>query len=236
MYTYVLILRLSTTHLYPYLDVSNLAYQWPELAIISWDICPTQLILPTILKLQVLYLLCQQAAFLRVLALQFEDVLLNVFATEFDFRLPRTEFFWPGGRSGRHLASCTVNTFALQGSKLISCMSTALEQFCKLCICSKLQNGAGSPVHLSTCVKFWRMSSSLDTSATGLSESVKGVHSSTNLLITCNLPVLGQRQILSVSTLPLLSTQTSRMTLLTTATSSSASLTGATGRVQRLLF
>ena len=47
-----------------------------------------QPILPTILKLQVLYLLCQQAAFLRVLALQFEDVLLNVFATDVDFRLP----------------------------------------------------------------------------------------------------------------------------------------------------
>ncbi len=48
------------------------------------------------------------------------------------------------------------------------------------------------------------MYSSLDTSATSLSESVKGVHSSTNLFSTCNLPVLGHRQILSVSTLPLL--------------------------------
>ena len=191
LYTHVLILRLSTSHLYPHLDVWNLAYQWLELGIMSWDICPTQLILPTIIKLQVLYLLCQQAAFLRVLALQLEDVALNVFAIDVDFRLPRTEFFWPGGRSGRHLASCTVSTFALQGSNLMSCMSIALEQFYKLRIFSKLQNGASSPVHLSTCVKFWRMSGSLDTSATGLSESVKGVHSSTNLLSTCSLPVLG---------------------------------------------
>ncbi len=192
-----------------------------------WSPQPTQLILPTILKLQVLYLLCQQAAFLRVLALQLVDVLLNVFAVDLNLSLPRTEFFWPGGRFGRHLASCIVSTFALQGSKLLSCMSTALEHFCKLRICSKLQNGAGSPAHLSTCVECWRMSSSLDTSATSLSESVKGVHSSTNLLNTCNLPVLGQRQILSVSTLPLLYTQTSRITLLITATSSSASLFGA---------
>ena len=70
------------------------------------------------------------------------------------------------------------------------------------------------------------MYSSLDTSATSLSESVKGVHSSANLFSTRNLPVLGHRQILSVSTLPLLYTQTSRITLLITATSSSASLFG----------
>ena len=105
-----------------------------------------QPILPTILKLQVLYLLCQQAAFLRVLALQLVDVLLNVLL-----------LIWTigclGGRFGRHSASCRVSAFALQGSKSPSCMSTALEHFFKLRICSKLQNGAGSPAHLSRCVK-----------------------------------------------------------------------------------
>ena len=165
-----------------------------------------QPILPTILKLQVLYLLCQQAAFLRVLALQLVDVLLNLLLSIWTFGCL-------GGRFGRHLASCIVSTFALQESKLSSCMSTALEHFFKLRICSKLQNGAGSPAHLSRCVKCWRMSSSLDTSATSLSESVKGAHSSPNLLSTCSLPVFGQRQILSVSTLPLLYTQRSRITL-----------------------
>ncbi len=51
--------------------------------------------LPTILKLQVLYLLCQQAAFLRVLALQLVDVLLNVLLLIWTFGCL-------GGRFGRH--------------------------------------------------------------------------------------------------------------------------------------
>ena len=50
-----------------------------------WSPKPAQLILQTTFKLLVLYLLCQQAACLRVLALQFVDVLLNVFADDVMF-------------------------------------------------------------------------------------------------------------------------------------------------------
>ena len=183
LYTYVSILRLSTSHLYPHPDMWNLVYQWLESGTMSWDICdhlcPTTNLAnytQTSGSVLIVSASCNLASLSPIAC----RCLAQSFAVDLDFCCLE-------GRFGRHLASCIVNTFALQESILLSCMSTALEHFCKLRICSKLQHWEGSPAHLSTCVKCWRMFSSLDTCTVSFQPTLHAFDALTLSFRPCNV-------------------------------------------------